>query len=312
MVIERHKISSREQWLALRKADVTASAVAALFGAHPYTSAMAIYAEKTGLELPEIDNAVLRRGRLLESAVAAAVAEERPDWEILKADEYLRDPDLRLGATPDFYIYDDDGRLGVLQTKTAAPSAFKKGWADGAPFWIALQNATELMLKREAEFGAVAVLVVDPFQMPVHIFDVPRHAGVEARIRDAVAKFWEDVAAGREPAPDYARDAELVAALYPEERPLKTVDLSGNNMLPVILAERARLKAEVAQREQRIEEIETEAKFAMGDAEVATLPGWRISFKTQTRKAYSVPAKSFRRLNITDNRMDAGLDDGRF
>lgn len=311
-MIERHPVTDRESWLALRKRDVTASAVAGLFGAHPYTTAMAIYAEKTGLELPEPDNAVLRRGRLLEGAVAVAAAEERPGWKIIKATEYLRDPDLRLGATPDFYIEGDPRGLGVLQAKTVAPSVFKREWQDGPPFWIALQNATELMLEYEADFGVVAALVVDPWKMDCHLFDVPRHAGVEAKITAAVRKFWDDVAAGREPAPEYGKDADLIASLYPEATPLKTVDLTGHNMLPVVLAERAQIKARMAADERRVKEIDGEVKFAMGDAEIGTLPGFSISLKTQHRKAYEVKATSFRKLTVTDHR-PAGddLDDER-
>lgn len=310
-MIERHPVTDRDAWLKLRKQDVTASVVAALFGQHPYESALGIYAEKTGLELPEIDNAVLRRGRLLEGAVAAAVAEEHPEWEIIKGTDYLRDPELRLGATPDFYIMGDPRGLGILQAKTVAPSVFKKQWRDtGPPFWIALQNATELMMEPEAAFGVVAALVVDPWKMECPIYPIPRHAGVEARIREAVTKFWADVAAGREPAPDYGRDAELFAALYPEATPLKTIDLTGNNMLPVILPERAELKEQVARAEKRIKEIDTEVKFAMGDAEIATLPGFSITLKNQNRKAYSVAATSFRRLTISDNRPQGeSLDD---
>lgn len=314
-MIERHPVTDRESWLKLRKQDVTASVVAALFGQHPYESALGVYAEKTGLDLPEIDNAVLRRGRLLEGAVAAAVAEEHPEWEIIKGTDYLRDPDLRLGATPDFYIMNDPRGLGILQAKTVAPSVFKKQWRDtGPPFWIALQNATELMMEPDAAFGVVAALVVDPWKMECPIYPIPRHAGVEARIREAVTKFWADVAEGREPAPDYGRDAELFAALYPEATPLKTVDLTGNNMLPVILPERAELKVQMGKLEKRVKEIDTEVKFAMGDAEIATLPGFSISLKTQNRKSYSVAATSFRRLNISDNRPqgDSFDDDGPF
>jgi predicted phage-related endonuclease len=121
------------------------------------------------------------------------------------------------------------------------------------------------------------------------------------------------LAAGRKPSPDFARDAELIASLYPEEEPLKTIDLTGNNMLPVILAERADLKRHVAKAEQRLDEINTEIKFAMGDAEIATLPGFTISLKTQHRKAYTAKATSFRKLTITDNRPANGedLDDDR-
>lgn len=314
MTIERIPITDREQWLNLRKADVTASSVGALFGVHPYQTAYGLYAEKTGLELDEQSNAMLEWRLILESAVAAAVQRQRPDWRIIKATEYLRDPDLHLGATPDFYIEGDPRGLGVLQAKTVAPSAFKKSWTDDSPpFWVALQNATELMLDRRCKFGAVAALIIDPWKMECPIYDIPRHDGVEQRISDAVKSFWRDVMDGNEPAPDYTRDAELIAALYPAAVPGLAVDLSSDNYLPEILRERADEKARIKTAEERIKAIDAEVRHKVGAAEIASLPEFTITNKVINRKAYSVAATSFRQLRITDNRPKEALnDDGSF
>ena len=98
MAIERRAIVDREQWLDWRRQDVTASAIGALFRVHPYTTKLCLYAEKRGVEFPDEDNKVKRRGRWLEPAVAEAVRELRPDWTIEPPRCYLRDPELRLGA----------------------------------------------------------------------------------------------------------------------------------------------------------------------------------------------------------------------
>ena len=314
MTIERIPITSREQWLALRQKDVTASVVGALFGVSQYKSHFDLFMEKTGnYEPPAPSEGVLRRGLVYEPVVALMAAEKRPDWKITPAGEYLRDPDARLGATPDFYVDGDPRGRGVMQVKTVAKRAFRDKWVDGVPpFWISLQTLTEAMLDGAA-WGCVAAWIISEFDEPsVEFFDVPRHEGVEARIRDAVAKFWDDVAAGREPSPDYAKDAELIARMYPEAQPLKTIDLTGNNMLPTILPERAALKDQVAKAEARIKEIDAEVKFAMGDAEVAALPGYSITFKTQHRKGYEVKPTSFRALRITGYQPHGGdIDDDR-
>lgn len=309
-MIERHAITSREQWLALRKPDITASVVGALFGAHPYESALKLYLAKRGLEFPEPDSAVLRRGRLLESAVAEAAAEEKPNWRIERAREYLRDPGLRLGATPDFFIDGDPRGRGVLQAKTVAPQAFKKFWTPEAPpFWIVLQAATEAMLEGAA-FGAVAALIVDPYRLELRLYEVPRRAATEALIRTAVADFWSRVERGDEPDPNYTVDAALAAAMYPAEVPAKVAELAGDNALPGLLAERAALKARIKQDEARCADIETELKFKMGDAEVGSVGGFVVSWRTHQRKAYTVPAASIRQLRITDMRPKERSDDG--
>jgi predicted phage-related endonuclease len=305
MAIERIEITSRDQWLALRKQDVTASRVGALFGLHPYVSAARLYFEQSGIEFPETEESpVMRRGRLLEGAVALAVEDERPHWNIVKGQYYWRDTELRLGATPDFLIEGDPRGLGVLQTKTAAPSVFKRDWNGGTeiPFWITLQTLTECLLT-SAAFGVVAAMQVDPFNLLCPILEIPRHEPSEQRIREAVKRFWQDVAQGNEPTPDYGRDKDLVRVLTPREQKDKPVDLAGENELPVLLEQRARMKATIKQYEERCEEIETEICWKMRDAERVTgLDDWTITYKTQHRKEKLVPASTFRVLRIHDKR----------
>jgi predicted phage-related endonuclease len=304
MTVERIEITSRDQWLALRKHDVTASRVGALFGLHPYVSAARLYYEQSGVEFPVEESPVMRRGRLLEGAVALAVEDERPRWDIIKGRYYWRDTELRLGATPDFLIEGDPRGLGVLQTKTAAPSVFKRDWNEGKeiPFWITLQTLTECMLTGAA-FGVVAAMRVDPFNLLCPILEIPRHETSEQRIREAVKRFWRDVAEGNEPTIDYGRDQDLIKVLTPREVKDQLVDLSGDNELPVLLDQRARLKVLIKQYEDRCEKIETEVRWKMRDSErVIGLDDWSITYKTQHREEKIQPASTFRVLRIHDKR----------
>ena len=119
-MIERRVINSESEWLEWRRQDITASTVAALFNRHPYTTPLKLYLEKRGVEFTAPRSRDAARPRL-EPAVAKAVGEKRPDWKLEPAGVYLRDPDLRLGATPDFFIHGDARGLGVLQTKNMRP-----------------------------------------------------------------------------------------------------------------------------------------------------------------------------------------------
>lgn len=308
-MIERRPITSRAEWLAWRKQDLTASAIGALFGVHPYITALRLYAEKRGTEFPEadVDDMVLRRGRWLEPAIGLAAGEKNPQWQISAPKIYLRDPDLRLGGTPDFFIEGDARGLGVLECKSVAPSVYHSQWDSGRepPLWVTLQCAAQMMLA-DAAFGAVAVMLVDPHSMDVQILDVPRHAVAEDKIARAVVNFWQAVANGIEPTPDFGRDADVIAALRGPETPGAKIDFAGNNALPDMLAKRAELKDEIEVAEARCKAIETEIKFLMGDAEVATgLPDWSLTFKTTDYKGYSVPARSTRVLRIRDKRAGA-------
>lgn len=315
-MIEIVPIESREQWLNARHQDVTASAVGALFGVHPYLSHFALHAEKILPQpIPGDDNAVLRRGRLLEGAVAAAAAERRPDWQIVKATDYYRDAEARIGATPDFFIRTPDRGVGVMQAKTVAPRNFREAWdEENAPFWIVLQTLTEMMLTG-CDWGVIAALVVDPYALDVHLYEVPRNYGAEERIRAAVAAFWTDIADGKEPQPNFMLDADLISALCPIATPLKRIDLTGDNALPILLDERRTLEDTLKSAGERKKAIDAEIKHKMGDAELATADGGTtIKFKNEARKGYTVEPTNPRVLRITYPRTSTKgyADDGTF
>jgi len=305
MVIERIPILSRPQWLELRKPDVTASVVAALFGLHPYVTALKLYYQHQGVEFEFEETKPVRRGRLLENAVGQRVGEEHPDWIIEKCQTYFRAPELRLGATPDFFIHGDPRGLGILQTKTAYPHVFERDWDGGniTPLWIELQLLTEMMLA-DAAFGVAAV--VYNYDLDLCARELPRHAGAEARIQTAVTNFWDMMTAGHEPSPDFGKDAELLKVIYPHETDtLTSIDLSADNEMPELLAERRAIMERMVLLETRKQEIETEVKFKMRDAAVATgIDGYKITWKTSHMSGYTVPERDTRVLRIHERKAD--------
>lgn len=303
MAIEKRAITDREQWLAWRREDVTASVVGALLGPHPFITALKLYVEKRGVEFPNNENDLMIRGSLLEPAVAKAVNRERPDWVLEKATDYYRDPELRLGATPDYHINNDPRGPGVLQCKVIGLPVWENEWDEGRvpPAWIVWQVRLETMLTNAA-FGVIAVLLDDHWQAKWQIIEVPRDPAEEAKLLAAVAAFWQDVAAEREPSADFEADTEAIKALTARVTAGKVLDATGDNEVPTVLEAVAVLEAEIKSREQRVEAYKNWLKLKMGDAESMTLKGWRVTFKNVTRTAYSVPEKTSRQLRITDKR----------
>ena len=97
---------------------VTASKVAAIVGASPYTSPWALWQEMKGNVEPEPTSAVQARGHRLEAAVIDWWLSGHPD-----ADDVLAQPWFPLGdwagARPDL-VCTVDGALAVVEAKTAA------------------------------------------------------------------------------------------------------------------------------------------------------------------------------------------------
>ena len=300
-MIERHDIKSEEQWLQLRKQDVTASVVGALFGLHPYQTPAGLWAEKTGVEMPRRDTSEMRRGRLLEGAVAQAVKEAHPRWAIVKAREYLRDPDVRLGATPDFYLVDQTrglDRIGCMQAKTTNQWEFERSWGDRPPMWVVLQLLTEMMLL-ECKWGYVACLIVDGFNFDLKLYEVLRHPAAEQRVVETVRKFWADIHAGREPQIDYERDGPLIDLMHRKPQPGTEIDLRGDNEMPELLDRHRNLAAYIKSAKAELETVDAEIKHKIGDAEHALIEGWRVSWKLQHQSGYSVAARDQRVLRIS-------------
>lgn len=307
-MIERISIQNREQWLSLRRYDITASVAGALLGVHPYATAYSLHLLKSGLIDDDVEEtAPMRRGKLLEPVAVQVLREERPDWSIqpYPVGYYLRDGAARLGATPDLYIDDENGRHGVVQFKSVEPSVFRREWkAEGGaidpPLWIVCQAIVEAYLTG-AECAFVAAMVVS-FGVELHVVEIPIHAGIIDRIKGEVAKFWQQVEAKTPPPMDYAQDGRLLAKLHPKDNG-GTVDLSGDNRTPELVAELEAWKASIKDAEFNKVKVETEIKEKLGDNTFGRLGDGRvISWKAQTRKAHEVKESTFRVLRVLNGR----------
>lgn len=296
MKVERWEITGRAEWLQRRRKNVNASEIAALFGCNPYMTNMALYAEKAGLaKLEAPDSGVLRRGRILEPAVAAAVLEERPEWKLSKAKDYVWSPKWRLGATPDYNAHCPQRGVGVVQMKSVAKPIFDEDWQSGPPQWIMLQTLQEMMLE-DVEWGAIAALIMDRFTVDIRIWEFARHAMAEKRMIQHAALFWEDVANGNRPAFDYRLDADVIKALFPNANET-VIDLTFDNRMPHLLEQYEYLGSIGSRADKRRKAVVAEIAAKMGEAGAAIVPGWdTVTFKTQTRDGYTVAPTSFRQL----------------
>jgi predicted phage-related endonuclease len=294
---EVREIESTGAWLDWRREDLTASRIPALWNLHPYLSREQLVdimrADTSAGSGTPPDNAAMRRGRIFEAAVAAAIAEERPEWTLAKATTYHRIPSLRIGCTPDYFatstLPKEPGR-GIIQIKTAAPRVWER-WQGRAPLPYIIQTLTEAVVCECAWAWLVIMVMSDSY--PVHYFAVPRHAEAETRILVAATKWWREFDAGE--LPGTAAGASELAADFDDG---SWIDLSADNALPGLLDERASLKATTSDAERRLKEIDYEIKNRMGRASRAWLPGWDISFATQHRKEVLLAARDIRVLRV--------------
>jgi predicted phage-related endonuclease len=310
-VIERIAIDptrDRATWLALRQQDITASDVPAICGEGMFGSATKVWAEKLGKVGPQEMTEAMKRGLWGEAAVFEAIGWEYPDWDVRRAKIYLRDPELRLGATPDgaAIIPGLDG-VTVIQTKVIARPVFNAYWLKDpddeysgivAPLAYQLQTLTEAMLA-DAARAMIVALVVDTFKWSLYTIPLERNPAAETVIRERVASFRANyLDTGIQPPVDPERDDQILKSLFPQDNGIE-IDLSHDNELPGLVHQLETGRSA----KKNAEEIEKVAKTAiagkMGEAAIARLAdGRRISFKTQHRSSYVVAESDFRVMRV--------------
>lgn len=301
--VERIRIGSRDQWLKLRRQDITASVAAALLGIHPYTTAFQLWALKTGRVSEDTEETPpMRRGRLLEPVAVQILREEHPDWQFsdYPVGLYFRDPATRLGATPDLLAHDPERKSTVIQIKNVEPGVFRRDWKrdDGTiepPLWIAIQALVETHLTG-FERAAVAPMVVG-HGVDLPLIPIPLHEGIIERIKREVELFWQLLRDGRSPDPEFGRDAALIGKLYSPDG--NTVDLSADNETPALIARKEQLAAQKSAIDDEQAEIKGRLLTKLGGASAGKLIDGRfLTAKRINRKEFTTPATSYVDLRV--------------
>ncbi|WP_018407898.1 YqaJ viral recombinase family protein [Methylocystis rosea] len=302
-------------WRALRSKDITASVAAALLNAHAWETPFGLFAAKSGMiEADSEETAPMKRGRLLEPVAIELLREDQPDWTVIhnagQNRVYYRDPQARIGATPDALVTDPTRGLGAVQIKSVEASVFRRKWmvdntGDGPepPVWIAVQAIIEATLIG-AQWAAVAPLVVGHgVDMP--LIEVPLHAGVMTRVRAAVKDFWRRVAENDPYPPDFARDGALIANLFADDDGGE-IDLSGNARIVEIMCARDELKkreADGADAAKQRKVYDAEIIHLLGNAARGRLADGRlIEAKTIRRAGYTVQPSQYRAVKVKEAR----------
>jgi putative phage-type endonuclease len=270
-MIETINPRDEKHWLELRRQDVTSTETAALFGLSPYITQFELWHRKhDNLEVAFEPSERMRWGTRLQDSIAAGIADDNT-WQIVRMTEYIHDTDLRMGASFDFKIC--DGALShnpredmILEVKNVDSLAFKDGWiVDGdnveAPPHIEIQVQQQLMLSR---FKTAWIGALIGGNRVVLIKREPDQKVIDA-IRQRVKEFWDSVAAGREPRPDFQRDADFIGTLFSYAEPGRV--LTADDKISK-LAEAYRVSAgEAKAADEKKEALKAELLTLIGDAE---------------------------------------------
>jgi len=211
-------------WLELRSKDLTSTDIAALFGCSPYSTHFEVHHRfASGVAVEFKENARTIWGSRLESVIAEGIAEDN-EWIVTPMAQYIHDPELRIGSSFDYKISEPEA---LLEIKNVDSLAYKDGW-------IIDEETKEIEAPPYIEFQVQHQMLVSGYDLAyigaliggntVKLLKREADKEVHEAILKKCAQFWDDIAKGVEPDPDFERDAEFIALLYRGSVPGKTYD----------------------------------------------------------------------------------------
>lgn len=233
------------------------------------------------------ENDRMRWGSRLEEAIALGIAEDNA-WLVRNMEEYIRDPEHRLGASFDFGILkkptmEDPPTVGedldaILEIKNVDSLMFRDGWiVDGetveAPPHIELQVQQQLMLTG-LSYAKIGAFIGGNKVVLIHR---EPDENIHAAIKGKAKKFWSSIEENTPPKPNFSKDADFISELYAFAEPGKRLDVRGNSKIYDL----ARAYKVACDDEKLAKEAKDAAKaqllMAVGDAEKAEGDGFSIS-----------------------------------
>jgi putative phage-type endonuclease len=261
-MLQKITTTSEEQWLQLRSMNINSTESAALFKMSPYLTAYELYHLKVGnIEDGFTETERTKAGKFLESSIAEFLAAEH-DLKIQPMKDYYFDDVLKMGSSFDYEIL--EGKIGdvdvsgfILEIKNVDKFIYNDQWEnDEAPEHIEVQVQHQMELADRE--GAVIAPLVGGNQLKTIIRHRDREMGLG--IRSGISAFWDGVASGFEPTPDFTIDAEVVIKMH-QAAGHETLEATDDAMITSLLEEYTHL-AELA---RQADEARTEKKAEIFD-----------------------------------------------
>lgn len=274
------KNMSHDEWLEHRRQSIGGSDAAGIVGLSQWTSPYSIWAEKTGRVPPKEDTEAMRQGRDLEDYVAKRW-EEATGGHVRRLPAILINPQFPFAhANIDRLVIGEDAGL---ECKTTSTLDLKKFRGVDFPEQYYVQCVHYLAVTGTAKWH-LAVLV---FGRGFFCFTLERDEAEIEALMDAERAFWATVESDTPPSVDGSdASTEALQSIYSESDG-SAISLFGRDS---ILNEYMALITQKDVLDERISEIENIIKGDMGSAEQATCGGFRVSWKSHSRRTFQAKA----------------------
>lgn len=203
-------LKDRSEWLQNRK-KIGGSDAAAVIGMNPYKSNIDLWKEKTGQVIPEdiSDKPYVKYGTEAEGYLRELFKLDYPEYrvEYQENNSFTNEDYPFAQASLDGWLYDQDGRLGILEIKTTniLRGQQKEKWKEQIPENYYCQ-VLHYMAVLEADFAILKAQLKYDFKGSIYL--QTRHYRIErdeveediAYLMEQEDAFWEKVEKKERPA----------------------------------------------------------------------------------------------------------------
>lgn len=285
MSITKVKTASHEEWKELRSHYIGGSDAAAVVGLNAFSSPYALWAEKTGKAPGFSGNLATEVGTYLEEFVAQKFAAETGK-RVRKSNQSFFNSDYPWAiANIDREIIGEDAGLEI---KTTSELNMKKFRGGEYPANYYCQCVHYLGMTGKQRWYLAVLIGNRDFRW----FTIERDEAEIAALMAAEADFWEMVKNNTPPVADGSQaTTAAIKTIYAESNE-NTVDLTLEN---TALAQYIAIGKQIAELESMRDEAANKIKSFMGDAGGGECDGFRVSWKSSTRRTFD--SKRFAKEN---------------
>lgn len=278
----------REEWLKYRESGIGSSEVATILGLNPWETPYQLWRRKTGQDAPKEQTFAMKAGHYLEDAVSQfwhdatghdIIKRSAIDWLIVNPDK----PYMRVSPDRTYWLTDSrkNSDKGILECKT---TQMKVDEDDIPKYWFCqlqyqlgvaeLSQGSLAWLCSGREFGYKDIALVPDFF---------------AWIEEEVTKFWVDNIQGMQE-PD-AQSVADVLIKYNRHTDGKVIEITDD--IYAACNELKALKGQIAELDERKDELEEKIKLGFGDAEAISYGGQTIATWKAPKPSTKFDAKAF-------------------
>lgn len=267
---------SHEDWLMHRKNAIGGSDASTVVGLNPYGSLYELCADKRGLIPPKEENEAMRIGHDLEEYVAKRFT-EATGKKVRRKNAIIYNDDFPFAhANVDRLIVGEDAGLECKTTSVLNLSKFRDGEYP-ANYYVQCQHY--MMVTGKPKWYLAVLILGREFKW----FEIARNDEDIEALAAAEREFWELVQSGKEPPVDGSQSCtDTIGTIYSDSQP-ETVDITAYR---AELIKREKLTLKIKELEAERNTIDNELKAFMCEADTAETNGYKVTWKSQTRRTF--------------------------